>query len=147
MNWYPILEEYTEQLPNGTYVNKTKPSYETISELSEHSDTWHCCAVGSIMQKIVPSWNDHEHSALDATLIHIDTTNDTSLEKDGVCFHTAIHTGDMADARRLFDKIAKQINAMDQKDINNLVDDAINDYEDETEDDYYDDDDTSCDCA
>ena len=148
MNWYPILEEYTKKRPDGFYMNKKTPSVELISELSEHSDTWHCCAVGSIMQKIVPSWIDEEHGALDAALNHLDTTNTTSLEKDGICFHTAITTGDMADARRLFDKIAKQIKAMDQEDINNLVDDAINDYKDESEydDDYDDDDDGSCDC-
>ena len=142
MNWYPILEEYTKKLPHGIYVNKEAPSDEIKSELSEHSDTWHCCAVGSIMQKIVPSWIDEEHNALDAALNHIDTTNATSLEKDGVCFHTAIQTGDMADARRLFDKIAKQIKAMDQEDINNLVYDAINDYKDNEG---YDD--GQCDCV
>ena len=159
MNWYPILEEYTKKLPNGIYVNKKAPSDEIKSELSGHSNTWYCCAVGSIMQKIVPSWIEEDHGALDAALNHLDATNDTSLEKDGVCFHTAIQTGDMADARRLFDKIAKQIKAMDQEDINNLVDDAINDYEDDTDDDddddndnddddedYDDDDDSPCDC-
>ena len=143
MNWYPILEAYTKKRPDGFYMNKKTPSVELTNKLSGHSQTWHCCAVGSIMQKIVPSWNDHEdHNALDAALNRLDATNNTSLEKDGICFHTAIKTGDMADARRLFDKIAKQIKAMDQEDINNLVADAINDYKDNEGDD-----DSQCDCA
>ena len=150
MNWYPILEEYTEQLPNGFYVNKKTPSVELMTELARRSETWYCCAVGSIMQNIVPSWIEEDHGALDAALCHIDTTNNTSLEADGVCFHAAIRIGDMANARSLFDKIAKQIKIMDHKDINNLVDGAINDYGDESEDDDYDDDDDDddgpCDC-
>ena len=139
MNLYPILEEYTKQLPNGIYVNKKAPSKELISELYEHSYSLYSCAVGSGMRKIVPSWGDHEYGARYAALHHFDKANDTSLVLDSACFHAAIRKGDMADARRLFDKITKQIKAMDQEDTNNLVDYAINEYKDDMDNnDYYD---------
>ena len=142
MNWYPILEAYTEKQPDGLYVNKKAPNDRVINKLTEHSKSWPCCAVGFCMQKIVPSWNKtKDHDALAAALSRLDAANDTSLEKDGLCFHAAIRKGDMADARRLFDQIDKQIKVLDEEDIN-LVDDVLYDYIDESEDD-----DSPCSCA
>ena len=147
MNWYPILEAYTEKQPDGSYVNKNTPNDRVINELAKHSQLWPCCAVGSGMQKIAPSWNETEdHDALAAALSSLDAANNTSLEKDGLCFHAAIRKGDMADARRLFDQIDKQIKVLDEEDIN-LVDEAIKNYTYEAyEKDYDDDDDCPCVC-